>query len=98
MAATDKLFAGKIPEIYDRFLVPLIFESYAGDLASGWRRSNRGMYWRPLRAPARLLEPSHRGSPFTRALWLPISTSRCSIMPLRSSLPIVESYGSRPMG
>jgi ubiquinone/menaquinone biosynthesis C-methylase UbiE len=33
MAATDKLFAGKIPEIYDRFLVPLIFESYAGDLA-----------------------------------------------------------------
>jgi hypothetical protein len=24
---------GKIPEIYDRFLVPLIFESYAGDLA-----------------------------------------------------------------
>jgi ubiquinone/menaquinone biosynthesis C-methylase UbiE len=33
MAATDKVFAGKIPEIYDRFLVPLIFESYAGDLA-----------------------------------------------------------------
>jgi SAM-dependent methyltransferase len=33
MATTDKLFAGKIPEIYDRFLVPLIFESYAGDLA-----------------------------------------------------------------
>lgn len=33
MAATDKLFAGSIPEIYDRFLVPLIFESYADDLA-----------------------------------------------------------------
>ena len=33
MAATDKLFAGSIPEIYDRFLVPLIFEFYAGDLA-----------------------------------------------------------------
>src|SRR6266571_146538 len=33
MAATDKLFAGSIPEIYDRFLVPLIFESYAADLA-----------------------------------------------------------------
>ena len=27
MAATDKLFAGSIPEIYDRFMVPLIFES-----------------------------------------------------------------------
>ena len=33
MVATDKLFAGSIPEIYDRFLVPLIFEVYAADLA-----------------------------------------------------------------
>jgi ubiquinone/menaquinone biosynthesis C-methylase UbiE len=33
MVATDKLFAGSIPEIYDRFLVSLIFESYALDLA-----------------------------------------------------------------
>lgn len=33
MVATDKLFAGSIPEIYERFLVPLIFESYARDLA-----------------------------------------------------------------
>jgi ubiquinone/menaquinone biosynthesis C-methylase UbiE len=33
MAATDKLFAGSIPEIYERFLVPLIFESHAPDLA-----------------------------------------------------------------
>jgi ubiquinone/menaquinone biosynthesis C-methylase UbiE len=33
MAASDKLFAGSIPEIYDRFMVPLIFEPYARDLA-----------------------------------------------------------------
>jgi ubiquinone/menaquinone biosynthesis C-methylase UbiE len=33
MSATDKVFAGSIPEIYDRFLVPLIFEPYAQDLA-----------------------------------------------------------------
>jgi ubiquinone/menaquinone biosynthesis C-methylase UbiE len=33
MVATDKVFAGSIPEIYDRFLVPLIFQSYALDLA-----------------------------------------------------------------
>jgi ubiquinone/menaquinone biosynthesis C-methylase UbiE len=33
MAATDKLFAGSIPETYDRLLVPLIFEPYARDLA-----------------------------------------------------------------
>lgn len=29
----DKVFAGSIPEIYDRLLVPLIFEPYALDLA-----------------------------------------------------------------
>src|SRR5258708_1514249 len=34
MAASDKVFAGSIPEIYDRFLVPLIFEPYAVDLAA----------------------------------------------------------------
>ena len=33
MVATDKIFAGSIPEIYDRLLVPLIFDSYAHDLA-----------------------------------------------------------------
>ena len=35
MVAThaDKVFAGSIPEIYDRYLVPLIFDSYALDLA-----------------------------------------------------------------
>jgi ubiquinone/menaquinone biosynthesis C-methylase UbiE len=33
VAETDKLFAGSIPELYDRLFVPLIFESYAGDLA-----------------------------------------------------------------
>jgi len=33
MVASDKLFAGSIPEIYDRFMVPLIFEPYARDLA-----------------------------------------------------------------
>jgi SAM-dependent methyltransferase len=32
-SSNDKLFAGSIPEIYDKFLVPLIFEPYAADLA-----------------------------------------------------------------
>jgi ubiquinone/menaquinone biosynthesis C-methylase UbiE len=40
MAATDKLFAGSIPEIYDRFLVPLIFEPYAHDLAERVAKAN----------------------------------------------------------
>jgi ubiquinone/menaquinone biosynthesis C-methylase UbiE len=33
MSDTDKVFAGAIPEIYDRFLVPILFEPYAADLA-----------------------------------------------------------------
>ncbi|MGE5512417.1 MAG: class I SAM-dependent methyltransferase [Bacteroidota bacterium] len=33
MVSSDKLFAGSIPEVYDRLLVPLIFEPYARDLA-----------------------------------------------------------------
>ncbi len=33
MLATDKVFAGSIPENYDRHMVPLIFEPYAADLA-----------------------------------------------------------------
>jgi SAM-dependent methyltransferase len=31
---TDKVFAGSIPQIYETYLVPLIFEPYAADLAS----------------------------------------------------------------
>src|SRR6185437_4005499 len=34
MATTDRLFAGSIPETYDRLMVPLIFEEYALDLAA----------------------------------------------------------------
>ena len=33
MVASDKVFAGSIPEMYDRLMVPLIFEPYARDLA-----------------------------------------------------------------
>jgi len=32
-AATDKHFAGSIPQVYETYLVPLIFEPYAHDLA-----------------------------------------------------------------
>jgi SAM-dependent methyltransferase len=31
---TDRLFAGSIPQLYQQYLVPLIFEPYAADLAS----------------------------------------------------------------
>ena len=34
MVATDTVFAGSVPEFYDRMMVPLIFEPYAVDLAA----------------------------------------------------------------
>ena len=34
VATTDKIFAGSIPELYERLMVPLIFEPYARDLAA----------------------------------------------------------------
>lgn len=60
MATTDKLFAGPIPEIYDRYLVPLIFESYACDLAE------RAFQVRPQR----VLETAAGTGVLTRALAL----------------------------
>src|SRR5947208_2198487 len=33
MNTTDRGFAGSIPQIYEQYLVPLIFVSYAADLA-----------------------------------------------------------------
>ena len=34
ISATDKTFAGGIPEVYERYMVPLLFEPYARDLAA----------------------------------------------------------------
>jgi SAM-dependent methyltransferase len=34
MTATDSVFAGSIPALYDRHLVPMLFASYAEDLAA----------------------------------------------------------------
>jgi SAM-dependent methyltransferase len=33
ISAADKTFAGAIPEVYERYMVPLLFEPYARDLA-----------------------------------------------------------------
>jgi ubiquinone/menaquinone biosynthesis C-methylase UbiE len=58
MAATDKLFAGSIPEIYDRYFVPLIFEVYARDLAERIARVE----------PQNLLETAAGTGVLTRAI------------------------------
>jgi hypothetical protein len=31
---TDKVFSGSVPKLYEEYLVPLIFEPYAADLAN----------------------------------------------------------------
>jgi SAM-dependent methyltransferase len=58
MPQRDSLFAGSIPEIYDRFLVPLIFESYARDLAARAAALQ----------PRRVLETAAGSGVLTRAL------------------------------
>ena len=59
MPASDKEFVGSIPELYDRLLVPMIFEPYARDLAQ--RAKAIG--------PRDLLETAAGTGAVTRALW-----------------------------
>jgi len=54
----DRVFAGSVPEVYDSYLVPLIFEPYASDLAG--RVASRG--------PQRVLETAAGTGVLTRAL------------------------------
>ncbi|WP_439499124.1 class I SAM-dependent methyltransferase [Bosea sp. (in: a-proteobacteria)] len=58
MASTDKLFAGPIPELYDRLLVPLLFEPYAADLADRVAKAK----------PRRILEVAAGTGALTRAM------------------------------
>jgi ubiquinone/menaquinone biosynthesis C-methylase UbiE len=58
MTASDQSFTGSIPEIYDRFLVPLIFEPYARDLAARLAKT----------APRSVLETAAGTGVLTRAM------------------------------
>jgi SAM-dependent methyltransferase len=55
---TDRVFAGSIPELYETYMVPLIFAPYAADLADRLKAS----------PPARLLEIAAGTGVVTRAL------------------------------
>jgi SAM-dependent methyltransferase len=55
---SDKLFAGSIPQLYERYIVPLIFEPYAKDLAARLAP----------RPPARILEIAAGTGVLTRAM------------------------------
>ena len=58
MSDSDKVFAGSIPENYDRFLVPLIFEGFAADIAGRAASSS----------PRAVLETAAGSGVVTRAL------------------------------
>ena len=58
MSDTDKVFSGSIPENYDRYLVPLIFESFARDIAQRIA----------ARSPSAVLETAAGSGVVTRAL------------------------------
>ncbi len=58
MLETDKAFSGSIPEKYDRYMVPLIFQPYADDLA---RRA-------AALAPTAVLETAAGSGVVTRSL------------------------------
>ena len=84
MSATDKVFAGSIPEIYDTYLVPLIFEAYASDLA---RRVAEA-------APARVLETAAGTGVVTRAL-APLLEKGARYVVSDLNQPMLERAASR---
>src|ERR1051325_791684 len=84
MAETDKLFAGSIPENYDRYLVPLIFEPYAADLA---RRA-------ASLSPSAVLETAAGSGVVTRAL-APRLPAGASYIVTDLNQPMVDYAASR---
>ncbi|MFJ6321988.1 MULTISPECIES: class I SAM-dependent methyltransferase [unclassified Rhizobium] len=64
MTGADKVFSGTIPEIYQRYLVPMIFEPYAKDMADRVARLS----------PLRVLELAAGTGVVTRALAMQLGT------------------------
>src|SRR5262245_60330581 len=83
MQDVDKTFAGSIPEIYDAYMVPLIFEPYAIDLAARLAAD----------PPARLLEIAAGTGAVTRrlALELPATTE---IVATDLNQPMIDRAGA----
>ncbi|MDX8466236.1 methyltransferase domain-containing protein [Mesorhizobium sp. VK23B] len=84
MLETDKVFAGSIPENYDRHMVPLIFEPYAADLA---RRA-------ASLSPGSVLEIAAGTGVVTRAL-APKLPSGASYVVTDLSQPMLDYAASR---
>ena len=58
VSSNDKAFSGSIPKVYETYLVPLIFEGYAADLAGRMAASS----------PHSVLETAAGSGAVTRAL------------------------------
>src|SRR3954468_9420824 len=83
MRETDRQFAGSIPETYDRYLGPLLFEPYARDLAARLAAL----------APTRVLETAAGTGVATRALARALPPGP----PTRPATPTVATDLNRPM-
>jgi ubiquinone/menaquinone biosynthesis C-methylase UbiE len=81
--AGDAVFGGSIPELYDRYLVPLIFEPYANDLASRLE---------PL-APGDILEVAAGTGVATRAIAARLPQARIAATDLNQ--PMLDRAASR---
>ncbi|RAI43070.1 class I SAM-dependent methyltransferase [Rhodoplanes roseus] len=69
MSASDRVFTGSVPDIYDRLLVPLIFDFYAIDLS---RRVAQAR-------PGRILETAAGTGALTRALSAALGSNTCLV-------------------
>src|SRR6478672_12386496 len=84
MLETDKVFAGSVPENYDRYMVPLIFEPYAADIA---RRA-------ASKSPSAVLEIAAGTGVVTRALAPKLSPS-ASYVVTDLNQPMLDYAASR---
>jgi ubiquinone/menaquinone biosynthesis C-methylase UbiE len=76
---SDKVFAGSIPALYQRYLVPLIFEPYAADLAERLA----------ARSPSRVLEVAAGTGVVTRRL-AAVLPDRVSIVATDLNQPMLD--------
>jgi ubiquinone/menaquinone biosynthesis C-methylase UbiE len=84
MSETDKVFAGSIPENYDRYLVPLIFEGFAADMAQGVA----------LLSPKAVLETAAGSGVVTRAI-APVLSPAASYIVTDLNQPMLDYAASR---
>ena len=84
MSETDKIFAGAIPALYDRYLRPMIFEPYAVDLAARFRDLDKG----------RLVETAAGTGAVTEALGRTIS-ERVAITATDLNPPMLDYAATR---